>query len=67
MPPSNSEVSRNKEEFEKEGGEGAHAKGRNPGTVPMAEVAATAPPWFLVRALKPTGEEMSSILFLPVY
>jgi hypothetical protein len=41
-------------------------KGRNPGTVPTVEVTATAPPWFLVRAQKPTGEEVSSRLLLPV-
>jgi hypothetical protein len=35
--------------------------------VPTAEVTATAPPWFMERALKPTGEEVSSILLLPVY
>jgi hypothetical protein len=52
-----------KEEHEEEGGEGARVRGRNPGTVLMAEVTATAPPWFLVRALKPTGEEVSSTVF----
>jgi hypothetical protein len=67
MPPSNGDVSKNKEELEEEGGEGARAKGRNPGTVSTVEVMVTAPPWFLVRALKPTGEEVSSILLLLVY
>jgi hypothetical protein len=67
MPPSNSNLSKNKELLEEEGGEGASAKGRNPGTVPMVEATAMAPPWFVVRALKPTGEEVSSILLLPVY
>ena len=67
MPPSNADLSKNKEELEEEGREGAHAKGRNPGTVPMAEVTARAFPWFVVRALKPTGEEVSSSLLLPVY
>jgi hypothetical protein len=38
MPPSNGGLSKNKEELEEEGGEGTHAKGRNPGTVPMVEV-----------------------------
>ncbi len=55
------------EELEEEGREGTRTKGRNPGTVPTAEVTATAPPWFLVRAQKPTGEEVSSRLLLPVY
>jgi hypothetical protein len=45
---------KNKEELEEEGGEGTRAKGRNLGTVPMAEVTATAHPIFLARALKPT-------------
>jgi hypothetical protein len=67
MPPSNGDLSKNKEELEEEGREGARAKGRNPGTVPTAEVTVMAPPWFVVRALKPTGEEVSSILLLPVY
>ncbi len=66
-PLSNGNLSKNKEELEKEGREGSRAKGRNPGTVPMAEVTATAPPWFVVRALKPAGKEMSSILLLLVY
>jgi hypothetical protein len=48
--------SEEKEELEEEGGEGARVRGRNPGRVLTAEVTATAPPWFLVRALKPTGE-----------
>ncbi len=39
-------------------------KERNPGTVPTAEVMATAPPWFLVRAQKPTGEKVSVRLLL---
>jgi hypothetical protein len=68
IPLSNSNLSENKESLEEEGVEGAPAKGRNPGTVPTAEVTATAPLWFVVRALKPTGEdEKSSILILPVY
>ncbi len=67
MPPSNANLSKNKEELEEEGRDGAHVKGRSPGTVPMAEVTARAFPWFVVRALKPTGEEVSSILLLPVY
>ncbi len=67
MPPSNGNLSKHEEELEEEGREGARAKERNPGTVTMAEVMATAPPWFVVRALKPTGEEVSSILLLPVY
>jgi hypothetical protein len=67
MPPNNGNLSKNEEELEEEGGEGARAKGRNPGTVPTAEVTATATQWFVVRALKPTGEEVSSILLLPVY
>ncbi len=62
MPPSDGKLSKNKENLEEEGVEGARAKGRNPGTVPMVEVAAMAPPWFVVRALKTTGEEVSSIL-----
>ncbi len=32
---------------------------RNPGTVPTAEVTATAPLWFVARAQKPAGEEVS--------
>jgi hypothetical protein len=67
MPPSDRDLSKNEEKLEEEGVEGAHAKGRNPGTVPTAEVTATAPLWFVVRALKPTCGEMSSILLLPVY
>ena len=67
MPLSNGDVSKKEEELEEEGREGAHTKGRNPETVPTAEVTATAPPWFLVRALKPTGEEVSSSLLLLVY
>jgi hypothetical protein len=67
MPPSNGNVSEKQEEPEEEGREGTHTKGRNPGTVPMAEVTETAPPWFLVRALKPTCDEVSSKLLLPVY
>ncbi len=67
MPPSDGGLSNNEEELEEEGGEGARAKGRNPGAVPMAEVTVMAPPWFVVRALKPTGEEVSSILLQPVY
>jgi hypothetical protein len=67
MPPSNGDLSKNREELEEEGREGARAKRRNPGIVPTAEVTAMAPPWFVVRALKPTGEEVSSILLLPVY
>jgi hypothetical protein len=58
---------RKRKKLEEEGREGAWTKGRNPGTVPMAEVTVTAPPWFLVRAQKPTGEEVSSRLLLPVY
>jgi hypothetical protein len=70
MPPSNSNISEKEEVLEEEGREGAHTKGRNPGTVPMAEVTATAPPWFLVRAQKPTGEGVSVSLLttaLPLY
>ncbi len=67
VPPSNGGLSNNKEELEEEGGEGARAKGRNPGAVPMAKVTVTVPPWFVVKALKPTDEEVSSILLLPVY
>jgi hypothetical protein len=67
MPPSNGNLSKNKEELEEEGGEGARAKGGNPGTVPTAEVTAKAPPWFLLRTLKPTDEEVSFIFLLPVY
>ncbi len=44
MSPIEGKLSKNEEELEEEGGEGDHAKGRNPGTVPMAEVMATAPP-----------------------
>ncbi len=65
--PSKSNVSKNEEELEEEGREGARVKGMNPGTVLMVEVTLTAPPWFLVRALKPTSEEVISILLLPVY
>jgi hypothetical protein len=57
MPPSNGNLSKNEEELEEEGGEGARTKGWNPGTVRTAEVTVTAPPWFLVWALKPTGEK----------
>ncbi len=67
MPPSDGNLSKNEENLEEEGVEGARDKGRNPGTVPTAEVMVTAPPWFVVRALKPTGEEVISILLLPVY
>jgi hypothetical protein len=67
MPPKDSDLSTNKEELEEEGGEGTHAKGRNPGIVPAVEVMAIAPPWFVERALKPISEEVSSILLLPVY
>ncbi len=55
------------EELEEGGGEGARMKARNPGTVSMTEVTAPARPWFLVRAQKPTGEEVSSKILLPVY
>jgi hypothetical protein len=55
MPPSDGDLSKNEEELEEEGGEGARAKGRNPGKVLMVEVTATAPPWFVVRAPKPTA------------
>ncbi len=51
-------------------GEGTRAKGRNPGTVLIAEVTVTAPPWFMVRAQKPAGEEVSASLLttaLPLY
>ncbi len=37
MPPSDRDLSKNKEELEEEGGEGAPTKGRNPGTVPTVE------------------------------
>jgi hypothetical protein len=67
MPPSNGDVSEKEEELEEEVREGARTKGRNPGTVPMAEVTPTATPWFLVRALRPTGEKVSSRLPIPVY
>jgi hypothetical protein len=66
-PPSNDNLSKNKEELEEEGGEGTRTKGRNQGTVLTMEFMAMASPWFLVRALKPTGEEVSSSLLLPVY
>ncbi len=67
MPPSDSNLSKNEENLEEEGVEGTRAEGRNPGTVLMVEVTATVPPWFMVRALEPTGEEVSSILLLSVY
>ncbi len=67
MPLSDSDISVKEEELEEEGGEGARTKGRNLGTMPTVEVTATSPPWFLVRALKSTGEEVSSRLLLPVY
>ncbi len=35
MPPSNNNLSKIKEELEKEGREGTRTKGRNPGAVPM--------------------------------
>jgi hypothetical protein len=46
MPPSNGDISEKEEVFEDEVGEGTHTKGRNPGTVPMAEVTTTAPPCY---------------------
>ncbi len=67
MPLSNGNVSKKKKNLRKRAEKAPVQKGRNPGTVPMAEVMATAPPLFLVRALKPTGEEMSSSLLLLVY
>jgi hypothetical protein len=51
MPQSDGDLSKNEENLEEEGVEVASAKGRNPGTVPTAEVTATAPPCFVVRAL----------------
>ncbi len=62
--PEQWQVPRKTEELEEEGGEGPLTKGRNSGTVPTVEVTATAPPWFLVRAQKPTGEEVSVRLLL---
>ncbi len=67
MPLSDGDVSEKEEELEEEDGGGTRTKGRNLGTVPMAEVTATAPPWFLARAQKPTGEEVSSRLLKPIY
>jgi hypothetical protein len=56
--------------YDEVGGEGACTRRRNPGTVPTAEVTVTAPPWFVVRAQKPAGEEVSISLLttaLPLY
>jgi hypothetical protein len=39
----------------------------NPGTLQMAEVMAIAPPWFVMRAQKPAGEEVSISLLLQLY
>ena len=65
--PKRRPVPEKEEALEEEGGEGAQTKGRNPGTVPTMEVTAPARQWLLVRAQKPTGEEVSSRLLLPVY
>jgi hypothetical protein len=57
-------------ELEEGGGESARERRRNPGTVPTVEVTVTAPPWFVVRAQKPSGEEVSVSLLsttLPLY
>jgi hypothetical protein len=66
MPSSDGEDHKKKKNLRKRA-ENARARGRNPGSVLTAEVTAMAPPWFLVRALKPTGEEVSSRLLLPLY
>ncbi len=56
MPQATAMGGEERGELEEGGGEGARTRRRNPGTVPMAEVTATAPPWFVVRAQKPGGE-----------
>ncbi len=63
---SNSNREDKRGQLEEEGGVGVHAKERNPGTVPTAEVTATAPTWFMMRAQKPAGEEVSVWLLLPL-
>jgi hypothetical protein len=65
--PSDDDGADERVELEEEGGEGARTKGRNSGTVPTAEVTGTAPPWFVVRAQKPTVEEVSFSLLLLLY
>ncbi len=59
MPRATVKVGDKRGELEEGGGELTRAKGKNPGTVLIAEVTVTAPPWFMVRAQKPTGEEVS--------
>ena len=56
MPQATAMGGKKRGELEEGGGEGARARRRNPGTVLTAEVTATAPPWFMVRAQKPSGE-----------
>jgi hypothetical protein len=65
--PSNDDGADERVELEEEGGEGACTKGRNSGTVLTAEVMGMAPPWFVVRAQKPTVEEVSFSLLLLLY
>jgi hypothetical protein len=45
-------------------GESTCARGRKPGTVTTAKATAMAPPWFLVKGKRPSGEEVSIRLLL---